>query len=98
MLTLVPDDPPTTGGSATPIGALIAAALGGWGDPTAEMIGNRAVPVASLTNVRTAIWSGGVLCVAAIGGVSLLLPGLARFTDVADPQDPALHVGSDDFG
>jgi MFS family permease len=39
----------------------------------------RAGAVASLTSVRTAIWSGGVLCVAAIGGIYTLLPRFAGF-------------------
>jgi MFS family permease len=61
----------------------------------------RAGAVASLTSIRTAIWSGGVLCVAAIGAVYLLLPGFADFADVADvadPQDPPPHVRSGEFG
>ena len=41
----------------------------------------RAGAVASLTNVRAAIWSGAVLCVAAIGGIYRLLPGFAQFDD-----------------
>ena len=45
--------------------------------PTAGQL--RAGAVASLTSVRTAIWSGGVLCVAAIGGIYALLPGFAGF-------------------
>lgn len=49
----------------------------------------RAGAVASLTNVRTAIWSGGVLCVAAVGAVYALLPEFARFSDTAGGQDKA---------
>jgi len=47
----------------------------------------RAGTVASLTNVRAAIWSGGVLCAAAIGAIYLLLPDFARFTDASDEHD-----------
>ena len=39
-----------------------------------------ACAVASLTGVRTAIWSGGLLCVAAIGGIYTLLPRFAGFS------------------
>ncbi len=55
----------------------------------------RAGAIASLTSVRTAIWSGGLLCVAAIGGIYTLLPRFAGFdvaTYDADEQpisDPA---------
>jgi MFS family permease len=45
--------------------------------PTAGQL--RAGAVASLTSVRTAIWSGGVLCVAAIGGIYTLLPRFSGF-------------------
>lgn len=43
----------------------------------------RAGAVAGLTTVRTAIWSGGVLCVAAIAGIYALLPRFAAFTDTS---------------
>lgn len=41
----------------------------------------RAGAVASLTTVRAAIWSGGVLGAAAIGAIYLALPGFAHFKD-----------------
>jgi MFS family permease len=52
----------------------------------------RAGAVASLTNVRAAIWSGGVLSVAAISAVYVCLPDFARFRDTQDRPDgpPAL--------
>jgi MFS family permease len=53
----------------------------------------RAGAVASVTNVRTAIWSGGVLCVVAIGAIYRLLPRFAGFSDAPDepreqPSEP----------
>ena len=48
----------------------------------------RAGAVASLTSVRTAIWSGGALCVLAIGGIYAALPGLGKFVDVTDTGAP----------
>jgi MFS family permease len=47
----------------------------------------RAGAVASLTTVRTAIWSGGVLCVAAIGAIYVLLPDFAHYADPAGPDE-----------
>ncbi len=46
----------------------------------------RAGAVASLTSVRTAIWSGGVLCVLAVGGIYVTLPGFGKFVDATDAE------------
>jgi hypothetical protein len=39
--------------------------------------------VASLTSPRIAAWSGGLLCVGAVGLVCLALPGFTRYTNRA---------------
>lgn len=50
--------------------------------PTAGQM--RAGVVASLTNVRTALWSGGALCVIVIGATYAALPGFAKFDTAAE--------------
>ena len=52
--------------------------------PTAGQL--RAGASASLTSVRTAVWSGGLLCVAVIGVISSLLPRFAGFDIDAHDQ------------
>lgn len=39
----------------------------------------RAGGTAALLGVRTAVWSGGLACVAAVGALALCLPGLLRY-------------------
>jgi hypothetical protein len=43
----------------------------------------RAGGVASLTSPRVAAWSGGLLCVGAVGLVCLALPGFSRYSNRA---------------
>jgi hypothetical protein len=52
----------------------------------------RAGAVASLTDVKTAIWSGGLLCVVAVGGIYALLPAFAQFTDFLEEDQTATTV------
>ena len=57
----------------------------------------RAGGVASLTSPRVAAWSGGLLCVGAVGVVCLALPGFTRYSSRASlspaptgqPEGPA---------
>jgi MFS family permease len=47
----------------------------------------RAGAVASLANVRLAIWAGGAACVAAVGVICVLLPGFTAFIDRSDQEE-----------
>jgi MFS family permease len=46
----------------------------------------RAGAVASLTSARAAVWSGGLMCVAAVGLLALTLPKLMRYDARTDPH------------
>lgn len=42
--------------------------------------------MAALTSVRTSVWGGGLLCVAAVGGLMLALPKLMSYDSRTDPH------------
>jgi len=56
--------------------------------PSAGQI--RAGGVASLTTPRFSLWSGGLLCVAAIGVTCAAFPGLLRYRAAAAAPDHAV--------
>ena len=59
--------------------------------PTAGQM--RAGVVASLTSVRTALWSGGALCVIVIGATYAALPDFAKFDTAAEGSQKRESAG-----